>query len=137
MVVTSSSEMFLHILRLLMNDQLPQMNGPPPVAGLVGESLVPVTDEIEWAAVSPRQITPEEWQRFEDHLQEIFEALGLAVGSAATADTPSLSARPRRRHQRLRGRRKAGHRLRDRMSRRFGLPDQPDRRRTDPVLRPL
>ncbi|WP_128429458.1 GTP cyclohydrolase I [Streptomyces cyaneus] len=71
-----------------MNDHPMQMNGPPPVVGLVGESLVPVTDEVEWAAVSPRQITREEWQRFEGYLKEIFEALGMAVGSAATADTP-------------------------------------------------
>jgi hypothetical protein len=41
MAVTDSSEMFRRILRLPMNDQLPQMNRPPPVAGLVGESLVP------------------------------------------------------------------------------------------------
>jgi GTP cyclohydrolase IA len=71
-----------------MNDKSPQVNGPPPVAGLVGEALVPVTDEEEWAAVSPRQITPEQWQRFEDYLKEIFGALGLPFGSAATADTP-------------------------------------------------
>ncbi|GAA5611257.1 GTP cyclohydrolase 1 [Streptomyces platensis] len=71
-----------------MNDASEQMHSPPPVAGLVGERLVPVTDEVEWAAVSPREIAPEDWQRYEDHVKEIFQALGLAVGSAATADTP-------------------------------------------------
>ncbi|GAA0649811.1 hypothetical protein GCM10009535_29780 [Streptomyces thermocarboxydovorans] len=55
---------------------------------MVGESLVPVTDEAEWAAVSPRQIGPEDWQRFEGYISEIFGALGLAIGSEATADTP-------------------------------------------------
>ncbi|WP_310725897.1 GTP cyclohydrolase I [Streptomyces sp. N2A] len=71
-----------------MNDAPDQIHGPPPVAGMVGERLVRITDEIEWAAVSPRQITPDEWQRFEEYLKEIFEALGLAAESAATADTP-------------------------------------------------
>lgn len=81
-----------------MNDQSPNINAPPPVTRLVGERLLPITDEVadevEWEAVSPRQITPEEWQRFEGYLKEIFEALGLAIGSAATADTPAASCVP-------------------------------------------
>ncbi|WP_371799072.1 GTP cyclohydrolase I [Streptomyces sp. NBC_01707] len=76
------------VLRLHMNEQFTQMYGPPPVVGMVGERLVPLTDEAEWAAVSPREITPEEWQRFEGYMREIFGALGLAVGSEATVDTP-------------------------------------------------
>lgn len=71
-----------------MNDQNGQTNGPPPVAGLVGEHLVPVTDEVEWTAVSPREISSEDWQRFEGYVHEIFQAMGLTAESSATADTP-------------------------------------------------
>jgi GTP cyclohydrolase I len=42
----------------------------------------------EWAAVSPRRITPEQWQRFEGYMLEIFTALGMPAGTVSTAGTP-------------------------------------------------
>lgn len=34
-------------------------------------------------------ITPEQWQRFEGYMEEIFAAMGMPVGSPGTTDTPS------------------------------------------------
>lgn len=58
----------------------------PAVAGGAGDDLGLGTEE--WAAVSPRLITPEQWQRFEGYMEEIFAALGMPVGSPSTAETP-------------------------------------------------
>ena len=68
-----------------MSDQTRQPNGRPVVAGLAGDDLE--LDTEEWAAVRPRQISPEQWQLFEGHMREIFAALGMPV-SPSTADTP-------------------------------------------------
>lgn len=69
-----------------VSDQSLQPNGPPVVAGLAGDDLE--LDAQEWVAVHPRQITPEQWRRFEGHMKEIFAAMGMPVGSLSTADTP-------------------------------------------------
>jgi GTP cyclohydrolase I len=63
-----------------------------------GTPTVPVLDGIDhldgidgfaaWTGVRPRQITPEQRQRFEAHLLEIFTALGLPPGAPGTAETP-------------------------------------------------
>ena len=42
----------------------------------------------EWEAVRPRQIMPEQWDRFERHMAEIFEAMGMPVDTPSTVDTP-------------------------------------------------
>ena len=68
-----------------VSDPTQQPNGSPVVAGLAGDDLE--LDAHEWAAVRPRQITPQQWRRFEGHMEEIFAALGMPV-SPSTADTP-------------------------------------------------
>lgn len=65
-------------------------NGPaepaPSVAGLAGDALE--IDEDQWAAVSPRKITPQRWAQFEGYIEEIFTALGMPTATPATAATP-------------------------------------------------
>jgi GTP cyclohydrolase IA len=56
------------------------------VGGLAGDDVG--YDSEEWAAVRPRHITPEQWQRFEGYMREILTALGMPDGSPDTADTP-------------------------------------------------
>jgi GTP cyclohydrolase IA len=58
----------------------------PGVGGVAGDDVQLVGDE--WAAVAPRVISPDQWRRFEGHMEEIFTAMGMPVGTAATADTP-------------------------------------------------
>ncbi|MGP3981010.1 GTP cyclohydrolase I [Streptomyces sp. KR80] len=62
------------------------MSGTPKVGGLAGDDLG--YDSEEWAAVAPRHIAPEQWQQFEGYMRDIFAAMGMPVGSAATIDTP-------------------------------------------------
>jgi GTP cyclohydrolase I len=47
-------------------------------------------DGAAWKSVQPRQIDPEQWERYEAHLLEIFTALGMPP------DTPGTEATPRR-----------------------------------------
>ena len=58
----------------------------PVVAGLAGDDASVGAEE--WAAVSPRHVTQEQWRRFEGYMAEIFAALGMPDGSPATAKTP-------------------------------------------------
>src|SRR5436190_24333522 len=57
-----------------------------PLAGGAGDDLE--LDQEEWAAVSPRLITGEQWRRFEGYMEEIFTTLGMPAGTGSTADTP-------------------------------------------------
>ncbi len=41
-----------------------------------------------WERVNHRQISPEQWQRYEDWIAEIFEALGMDLGTPGTERTP-------------------------------------------------
>jgi GTP cyclohydrolase I len=41
-----------------------------------------------WEHVAPRHIAPAELERFEGHLAEILEALGMDLGTSGTRDTP-------------------------------------------------
>jgi GTP cyclohydrolase I len=41
-----------------------------------------------WEAVSKREISRDQWTRFEGYMAEIFEAMGMPAGSPSTADTP-------------------------------------------------
>lgn len=64
-----------------------QHPGPGPVlAGGAGDDLE--LDREEWAAVCPREITAEQWRRFEGYMLEIFTAMGMSAGTVSTADTP-------------------------------------------------
>lgn len=46
-------------------------------------------EEIEsWEQLSPRRIGDEQWQRFREHVAEIFEALGMDLSTEATQRTP-------------------------------------------------
>jgi hypothetical protein len=57
----------------------------PALAGGAGDDLE--LDQEEWAAVCPREITPEQWSRFEGYMLEIFTAMGMLAGTVSTTDT--------------------------------------------------
>lgn len=56
------------------------------MVGLAGDDLEIGADA--WAAVAPRRIDGEQWERFERYMEEIFAAMGMPAGEAATIDTP-------------------------------------------------
>jgi GTP cyclohydrolase IA len=62
------------------------LNGSLGMGGVAGDD-VEVAQE-EWAAVAPRVIISDQWQRFEGYVQQIFAAMGIPVGTPATTDTP-------------------------------------------------
>lgn len=62
------------------------MDSRPALAGGAGDDLE--LDREEWAAVYPRDVTPEQWRRFEGYMLEIFTAMGMPAGTVSTADTP-------------------------------------------------
>jgi GTP cyclohydrolase I len=43
----------------------------------------------DWQRGKPRDITPEQWARFEANIREIFEALGMELGTPGTEKTPA------------------------------------------------
>ena len=63
-------------------DEVDGVNGVDGIDGVNGDAA--------WTGVRPRRIEPEQWQRFETNLLEIFTALGLEP------DTPGTEATPRR-----------------------------------------
>lgn len=66
------------------------MTAPHPTALLDGTALPrPDAREQDWAGVHPRQIDPEQRERFEAYLLEIFTALGMPPGTPGTEETPS------------------------------------------------
>ena len=62
------------------------LDSGPVLAGGAGDDLE--FDQEEWAAVCPREITAEQWQRFGGHMLEIFTAVGMPAGTVSTAGTP-------------------------------------------------
>jgi GTP cyclohydrolase I len=58
----------------------------PVLAGGAGDDLELYREQ--WAAVCPREITPEQWRRFEGYMLEIFTAMGMPAGTVSTAATP-------------------------------------------------
>jgi GTP cyclohydrolase I len=69
-----------------MSEERQHLDRPPVLAGGAGDDLE--LDREEWAAVCSRVITPEQWQRFEGYMLEIFTAMGMPAGTVSTADTP-------------------------------------------------
>jgi len=41
-----------------------------------------------WSELPPREIAPEDWERFAGHIGEIFEALGMELDTPGTRGTP-------------------------------------------------
>jgi GTP cyclohydrolase IA len=62
------------------------LNGRLGTAGVAGDDIE--VAHGEWAAVAPRLINSDQWQRFEGYMQEIFAAMGMPGGTPATADSP-------------------------------------------------
>ena len=59
---------------------------PLPV---VGSLQAADAEELEdWQRRTPRKLSPEQWQRFEAYAREIFEAMGMDLGTPSTVDTP-------------------------------------------------
>ena len=69
-----------------MSSGRPDLDLVPVVAGGAGDDLELAAEE--WAAVSPRRITAEQWSQFEGYMLEIFTAMGMPAGTVSTADTP-------------------------------------------------
>ena len=69
-----------------MSTEQQHLESRPALAGGAGDDLE--LDREEWAAVCPREITPEQWSRFEGYMEEIFAAMGMPAGTVSTADTP-------------------------------------------------
>jgi len=69
-----------------MSTEQRRLDSHPALAGGAGDDLE--LDREEWAAVRPRKIPPEQWQRFEGYMLEIFTAMGMPAGTVSTADTP-------------------------------------------------
>jgi GTP cyclohydrolase IA len=46
-------------------------------------------DSEDWQRSKPRNISPEQWARFESNIREIFEALGMDLGQPGTDRTPA------------------------------------------------
>ena len=69
-----------------MSSGRPDLDLVPVVAGGAGDDLELAAEE--WAAVSPRRITAEQWSQFAGYMLEIFTAMGMPAGTVSTADTP-------------------------------------------------
>ncbi|HCU94767.1 MAG TPA: hypothetical protein DHU96_19525 [Actinobacteria bacterium] len=74
----------LEVTRMSAEQQ--HLGSGPVLAGGAGDDLE--LDREEWAAVCPREITAEQWRRFEGYMLEIFTAMGMPAGTVSTADTP-------------------------------------------------
>ena len=46
-------------------------------------------DVLQWEQVHPRDIKPEDWQRYEGYMTEIFEAFGMDLATPGTERTPA------------------------------------------------
>jgi GTP cyclohydrolase I len=45
-------------------------------------------DEVRWETVRPREVTPEQWHRFQRNVAEILEAFGMDLDTPGTVRTP-------------------------------------------------
>ena len=52
------------------------------------ENVVALRPGQEPLRLAPRDISPTDWQRYEENLAEIFEALGMPLDTPGTAATP-------------------------------------------------
>ena len=41
-----------------------------------------------WSNLVPRTVAPEQWERYEGHIAEIFESFGMPLDTPGTKDTP-------------------------------------------------
>lgn len=60
-------------------------------AGLIAGPVASATDPEEttaWESVTPREITAEDWRRFEASIGEIFTAFGMNLDTPGTRETP-------------------------------------------------
>ncbi len=64
--------------------QLPTVTAAP----VGGEHNGLEFDAGDWSVTTPREITTEQWHKFEAYMEEIFGAFGMTVGSPSTTDTP-------------------------------------------------
>ncbi|MGH9072333.1 MAG: GTP cyclohydrolase I, partial [Acidimicrobiales bacterium] len=69
-----------------MNNNRQYRDAPLAIANLAGDEA-PLAN-MDWAATSPRHLTPEQWRRFEGHVEEIFASMGMPKGTPSTIDTP-------------------------------------------------
>lgn len=69
-----------------MSTEQRHLDSRPVLAGGAGDDLE--LDREEWTAVRPREISAEQWSRFEGYMLEIFTAMGMPGGTVSTADTP-------------------------------------------------
>lgn len=48
----------------------------------------PARRSSSWSDMPPREIAPEDWQRFREHIAEIFGAFGMDLDTPGTRETP-------------------------------------------------
>ncbi|MGH7639651.1 MAG: GTP cyclohydrolase I [Candidatus Dormibacteria bacterium] len=46
-------------------------------------------EDLAWAAVAPRHVTPEQWRRFEGYMREIFTTFGMPADTLGTRRSPT------------------------------------------------
>jgi GTP cyclohydrolase I len=46
-------------------------------------------EDLSWLQVRPRDVSPQQWARFEAHMAEIFEAFGMEMHTPGTETTPT------------------------------------------------
>ena len=66
-----------------------------PLDALAPGSPADPGDDRDWAALAPRDISPERWHEFETYMARIFEAMGMPMDTEATARTPTRFLRPK------------------------------------------
>jgi GTP cyclohydrolase IA len=67
------------------------MSDPVLRGGITTHQHVPGDDEDDIRApelVQPRDLTPQQWSKFEGHMREIFAAFGLKMDTPGTHETP-------------------------------------------------
>ena len=66
------------------NQEASAMSKNVPASPLLGDPDEP----FDWDRVSPRDISPEQWIRYEGYMREIFEAMGMNLETPGTVRTP-------------------------------------------------
>lgn len=84
-----------------MSTEQRHLDSRQALAGGAGDD--PELDREEWAAVCPREVTGEQWRRFEGYVLEIFTAMGMPRDRLHRRYPAPVPAGGLRRDQRVRG----------------------------------
>ena len=108
--------------RMMANDPIAEIAASEGQREGVRWALSDPEETTSWERVRPRDVTDDQWRRFEDAVGEMFTAFGMDLETEGTAEhAASVRASHVRGHGRLRRGSQAADRLPDGMSRRTGL----------------